>query len=305
MILNGLYIIITKPSLLHSAFFVDFLDHENCIQLIDIPKPDKRTGYDDIYIITDLMETDLHRVIYSRQDLSDDHIQYFIYQVLRGMKFIHSAKIMHRDLKPSNILLNKNCDLKICDFGLARGFESDTEFKTEYVVTRWYRAPEVILNASEYTKAIDVWSVGCILAELLGRTSLFPGENYLDQVQRIIAVLGTPNNKDLSYIGNESALKYIKSLPKRSKQSLSTLYFKANFFGLDLLGKMLIFNPDERYTIEDCLAHPYFDGLHNEEEEPTSEEAFDWSFDNFEPTRELLQSMVYDEACKFQKAHSK
>jgi Serine/threonine protein kinase len=89
---------------------------------------------------------------------------------------MHSANVMHRDLKPSNILLNKNCDLQICDLGLARGFENENEFKTEYVVTRWYRAPEVILNASEYTKAIDIWSVGCIFAELLGRTALFPGK---------------------------------------------------------------------------------------------------------------------------------
>ncbi len=89
--------------------------------------------------------------------------------------------MIHRDLKPGNILLNKNCDLKICDLGLARGFEICDNL-TEYVVTRWYRAPEVILNASHYTKAIDIWSVGCIFAELLGRSPLFPGEDYLDQV---------------------------------------------------------------------------------------------------------------------------
>lgn len=138
-------------------------------------KPPARTGFNDIYIVTNLMETDLHRVIYSRQELTDEHIQYFLYQILRGMLYIHSANVIHRDLKPNNILLNKNCDLKICDFGLARGFDNENEFKTEYVVTRWYRAPEVILNASEYTKALDIWSIGCIFAELLGRTPLFPG----------------------------------------------------------------------------------------------------------------------------------
>lgn len=155
------------------------------------------------------METDLHRVIYSRQDLSEDHIQYFIWQILKGLLYMHSANIIHRDLKPSNLLLvqinlfqNKACDLKICDLGLARGYEDEEEQKTEYVVTRWYRAPEVILNASQYSKAIDIWSVGCILAELLGRTPLFPGEDFLDQVQRIISVLGTPNFEDMKYIGN-------------------------------------------------------------------------------------------------------
>jgi mitogen-activated protein kinase 1/3 len=95
--------------------------------------------------------------------------------MLRGLLYIHSANVIHRDLKPSNILLNKDCDLKICDLGLARGYESEEEFKTEYVITRWYRAPEVILNASEYTKAVDIYAAGCIIAELLGRTPLFPG----------------------------------------------------------------------------------------------------------------------------------
>eukprot|EP01016_Furgasonia_blochmanni_P004780 TRINITY_DN1184_c0_g3_i6.p1 TRINITY_DN1184_c0_g3~~TRINITY_DN1184_c0_g3_i6.p1 ORF type:complete len:410 (-),score=102.49 TRINITY_DN1184_c0_g3_i6:104-1333(-) len=276
-----------------------FFDHENIVSLVDILKPDTRTGYPDIYIVTDLMETDLHRVIYSKQDLTDEHIQYFIYQVLRGVLYMHSANVIHRDLKPSNILLNKNCDLKICDLGLARGFEKENEFKTEYVVTRWYRAPEVILNASEYTKAVDIWSVGCIFAELLGRNPLYPGEDYLDQVQRIIAVLGTPTGDDCAYIGNESALKYLKSLPKRTKQSWQSLYPKANPVGLDLLGKMLTFNPDKRYTVEECLAHPYFEGLHNEEEEPKCDEPFDWSWDNFEPTKELLQAMVYDESLHY------
>jgi len=195
--------------------------------------------------------------------------------------------------------MNKNCDLKICDLGLARGYENETDFKTEYVVTRWYRAPEVILNASEYTKAVDIWSVGCILAELIGRTALFPGEDYLDQVQRVIAVLGTPGPEELAFIGNESALKYIKSLPKRSKQPLKNLYPKANPLALDLLGKMLTFNPDKRYTVEECLAHPYLEGLHNPDDEPICEEPFDWSVDNFEPTKELLQNMVYEEALKF------
>ena len=103
-----------------------------------------------------------------------------MYQLLRGCLYIHPSNIIHRDLKPSNLLLNKNCDLKVCDFGLARGYEETTTTLTEYVVTRWYRAPEVILNASHYTYAIDCWSIGCIFAELIGRAPLFPGDDYLD-----------------------------------------------------------------------------------------------------------------------------
>lgn len=130
---------------------------------------------------------------------------------------MHSALVIHRDLKPSNLLLNKNCDLKICDLGLARGFDCKDAMLTEYVVTRWYRAPEVILNASEYDHAIDIWSIGCIFAELLGRAPLLPGDDYLDQIKRVVGILGTPTMEELEFIGNELAVKYVKSLPKRNK----------------------------------------------------------------------------------------
>ncbi|CAD8177060.1 unnamed protein product [Paramecium octaurelia] len=276
-----------------------FFDHENIISLVDLPRPDAKTGFNDIYIITDLMGTDLHKVIYSSQALTDEHIQYFAYQMLRGLLYIHTANVIHRDLKPSNILLNKDCDLKICDLGLARGYESEEEFKTEYVITRWYRAPEVILNASEYTKAVDIYAAGCIIAELLGRTPLFPGEDYLDQVQRIISVLGTPTPDDMKYIGNPNAINYIKSLPKRTKQSFTQLYPKANPKVCELLTKMITFNPDKRYTVEQCLEHDYFDGLHNPEAEPRCDKVFDWSWDNFELKKETLQKMVYDESLQF------
>ena len=129
--------------------------------------------------LQELMETDMHRVIRT-QELSDDHCQYFIYQTLRALKAMHSANVLHRDLKPSNLLLNANCDLKVCDFGLARSaasVEDNSGFMTEYVATRWYRAPEIMLTFKEYTKAIDVWSVGCILAEMLSGKPLFPGKD--------------------------------------------------------------------------------------------------------------------------------
>lgn len=114
-------------------------------------------------------------------------VQYFLYQILRGLKYIHSANVLHRDLKPSNLLLNANCDLKICDFGLAR-VTSETDFMTEYVVTRWYRAPELLLNSSDYTTAIDVWSVGCIFMELMDRKPLFPGRDHVHQLRLLMEV---------------------------------------------------------------------------------------------------------------------
>ncbi len=168
------------------------LKHENIVGIVDMMPPTAKylEDFHDVYIVTDLMETDLHRIIYSKQKLSIDHVQYFIYQVLRGLKYIHSADVIHRDLKPSNLLVNSNCDLKICDFGLARGIHEahaegrgGTMLLTEYVVTRWYRAPEIMLACHEYSKPIDLWSVGCIFAELIQRKPYFPGDDYIDQVR--------------------------------------------------------------------------------------------------------------------------
>jgi len=133
------------------------------------------------YIVTELMDTDLHYIIHSKQPLSEEHFKYFLYQILRGVHALHSAHVLHRDLKPGNLLVNKNCDLKICDFGLARAVNPSAEVKdmglTEYVVTRWYRAPELLLENQTYTAAIDVWACGCIFAEMMTRKPLLPGRD--------------------------------------------------------------------------------------------------------------------------------
>ncbi|WAR02556.1 MK03-like protein [Mya arenaria] len=177
-----------------------------------------------------LMETDMYKLL-KTQTLSNDHVCYFLYQILRGLKYIHSANVLHRDLKPSNLLLNTTCDLKICDFGLARVADPDhdhTGFLTEYVATRWYRAPEIMLNSKGYTKSIDVWSVGCILAEMLANKPLFPGKHYLDQLNLILGVIGSPSQEDLNCIINEKARGYIQSLPYKSKISWARSFPRAD-----------------------------------------------------------------------------
>lgn len=124
------------------------------------------------------MEADLHHIIQSKQELSDIHYQYFIYQILKGLFAIHQSNVLHRDLKPGNLLVNSSCDLKICDFGLSRKVEeTEEENLTNYVATRWYRAPELMLSGRNYFKSVDLWSVGCILGELLNGRALFPGSN--------------------------------------------------------------------------------------------------------------------------------
>ena len=273
--------------------------HENVVSLKDLLPPPSLEGFEDVYMILDLMETDLHRIIYSRQALTDDHVQYFVYQILRSLKYLHSANVFHRDLKPSNLLLNGNCDLKVCDFGLARGVEGNNMELTEYVVTRWYRAPEIMLSCQEYTKAIDIWSVGCIFAELLGRKPLFPGDDYIHQLQIISDVIGTASDEDLKFVTSEKARRFMKSQEIKPKVPFKKLFPDANEKALDLLDKMLEFNPAKRITVEDALKHPYMADLHNPDDEPTCAEEFDFDFEKADLTKEMIQELIYNEMCVF------
>lgn len=270
-------------------------NHENIIAIDDLQKPPSKALFEDVYIISELMETDLHRIIYSRQELSDDHIQYFVYQILCSLKYMHSANVLHRDLKPANVLLNSNCDLKVCDFGLARGVDERSVDLTEYVVTRWYRAPEIMLSCQEYTKAIDVWSVGCIFAELLGSKPLFPGDDYIHQLRIITDVLGTPSDDDLDFVKSERARAFMKKQAHKPKVPFSSLYKGANKSALDLLDKMLVFHPKKRITIEEALKHPYMESLHNEEDEPVADKPFNFAFEDVAVKKEQLQHLIWEE----------
>jgi len=279
-----------------------FFRHENVISIKDIPKPKDIESFAEVYLVQELMETDLHRVIRT-QELSDDHCQYFVYQTLRALKCMHSANVLHRDLKPSNLLLNANCDLKVCDFGLARSANFDEEnnagFMTEYVATQWYRAPEIMLTFKEYTKAIDVWSVGCILAEMLSGRPLFPGRDYHHQLTLILDVLGTPTMEDFYAIKSRRARDYIRSLPFKKKVAYKDMFPNANPLGLDLLERLLAFNPAKRISVEDALAHPYLEAYHDADDEPLSppipENFFDFDKHKDQLSKEELKVMIYDE----------
>lgn len=281
-------------------------EHENVIGIKEIMKPRNFENFEDVYIVSELMDTDLHQIIGSPQGLSDDHCQYFVYQILRGLKYVHSASVLHRDLKPSNLLVNGNCDLKICDFGLARVSnpeENHGGFLTEYVATRWYRAPEIMLSWKEYTKAIDMWSVGCIFAELLARKPLFPGRDYIHQLHLITDLIGTPSDADMANIGSEKARRYIKTLPQKQPVPLEKLFPEATPAAIDLLGKMLIFNPQRRITVEEALAHPYLVALHDPSDEPVATTNFKFDFENVPMTKELLKEWIYAELLDFNGEH--
>ncbi|KAB2008917.1 hypothetical protein ES319_D10G132800v1 [Gossypium barbadense] len=219
-----------------------YMAHENVVAIRDVIPPPQRECFNDVYIVYELMDTDLHQLICCNQKFNEEHYQYFIYQILRGLKYIHTANVLHRDLKPSNLLVNENCDLKICDFGLGR-VNTESDFMTEYVITRWYRPPELLLYSSQYSAAIDMWSVGCIFMELFIRKPLFPGRDHLHQL------LGTPSEAEMEYV-NENAKRYIQQLPNYPGQSFSEKFPNVHPLAIDLAQKMLTFDPKQRITGE-------------------------------------------------------
>jgi len=285
------------------------LKHENIIELLDLVCEDQMEKLKDLYLVQTLMECDLYKLLRS-QKLSDDHVCYFTYQILRGVKYIHSSNVLHRDLKPPNLLLNSNCDLRICDFGLARIADPEydhTGALTEYVATRCYRAPEVMLNAKGYSKSMDMWSIGCIVAEMLSNRPIFPGKNYLDQIQKIQEVLGTPTPDETTFILNPKARAFLESLPNQPRKPWARMYPRAEGTpgAFDLLDKLLAFDPRKRITVEEALAHTYMEAYYDPTDEPISDKpfTFDMEFDDL-PTQQL-KKMVYREVTEFNTRKSK
>jgi len=251
-------------------FLQELSDHENIIKLLNVIKADNDK---DIYLVFEYMETDLHAVIRAGI-LQEIHKIYVVYQLLKALKYMHSANVLHRDIKPSNLLLNSECLVKVADFGLARSvahLESETPANpvlTDYVATRWYRAPEILLGSTKYTKGVDMWSVGCILGELLGGKPMFPGTSTMNQLDRIIEVTGRPSSEDIEAINSPFAATMLESLPPSNPRSLSEMYPNASPEALDLLGKLLAFNPNKRITAEEALEHALMTQFHNADEEP-------------------------------------
>ncbi|CAN1157324.1 Mitogen-activated protein kinase 4 [Linum perenne] len=250
------------------------MDHENVIAIKDIIRPPQKENFNDVYIVYELMDTDLHQIIRSNQQLTDDHC------------------------RPSNLLLNSNCDLKIADFGLART-TSETDFMTEYVVTRWYRAPELLLNCSEYTAAIDIWSVGCILGEIMTRQPLFPGKDYVHQLRLITELIGSPDDNSLGFLRSDNARRYVRQLPQYPKQNFAARFPESSAGAVDLLEKMLVFDPNRRITVDEALCHPYLAPLHDINEEPVCPRPFVFDFEQPSFTEENIKELIWRESVRF------
>lgn len=298
--------LLCKRSLRELKLLRHFRGHKNITFLYDMDIVIQADGaFNGLYLYEELMECDMHQIIKSGQPLTDSHYQSFVYQILCGLKYIHSANVLHRDLKPGNLLVNADCQLKICDFGLARGFSENpvvnNQFLTEYVATRWYRAPEIMLSYQGYTKAIDVWSCGCILAELLGSRPIFKGKDYVDQLNRILQILGTPPEETLERIGSRNVQEYINQLGVIPKIPFQKIYPNATPQAVDLLERMLSFDPKVRITVEKALEHPYLSVWHDSNDEPICNEKFHFGF---ESTNDMdqLKLMLIEEVNDFRQS---
>ena len=379
--------LVDSKRVLREITLLRFMKNQFIVELLDIEYDKKDKNFDCIYLIFECLPSDLKKLIKSSTFLTMDDVRMYVYHILCGLKYIHSCAVLHRDLKPGNILLDKNYQIKICDFGLARCVNRDTddeiveqvpeqkqidtsklskhsEFLNKYagvsnndkeknevkedkkddttkskesssttksgknrgpppklkflknqkkeqilsvhVVSRWYRAPELILIETNYTSSIDVWSVGCIFGELMmmikenaktfmDRTPLFPGQSCFplsppgskkvkvnefgfpnekaDQLNIIFDVIGSPDEESMGFVSDPNAVLYLKSLSQKKKNKIN---FKAKFPGsseesLDLLQKMLIFDPKKRITVQESLEHPFFKSIRdkNKEEEGT------------------------------------
>ncbi|KAG7283862.1 hypothetical protein CRUP_034049 [Coryphaenoides rupestris] len=259
------------------------MNHENVICLLDVFTPaTSLKEFNEVYFVTHLMGADLNNIV-KCQKLTDDHVQFLIYQILRGLK----------DLKPSNLAVNEDCELKILDFGLAR--QTDDEM-TGYVATRWYRAPEIMLNWMHYNMTVDIWSVGCIMAELLTGRTLFPDINQLQQIMRLT---GTPPASLISRMPSHEARNYINSLPHMPKRNFADVFIGANPQAVDLLENMLVLDTDKRLTAAEALVHPYFAQYHDPDDEPDAE-PYDQSFESRELEIKEWKRLTYEEMMNFE-----
>ncbi|GFQ01513.1 cell division control protein 2 homolog a [Phtheirospermum japonicum] len=230
------------------------MQHGNIVRLQDVVHSERR-----LYLVFEYLDLDLKKHMDSCPEFSQDPrlVKLFLYQILRGIAYCHSHRVLHRDLKPQNLLIDRRTNaLKLADFGLARAFGIPVRTFTHEVVTLWYRAPEILLGSRHYSTPVDVWSVGCIFAEMVNQQPLFPGDSEIDELFKIFRVMGTPTED--TWPGVTSLPDFKTAFPKWPSKDLTTLVPTLDSAGLDLLVKMLCLDPSKRITARSALEHEYF-----------------------------------------------
>ncbi|BDD59177.1 negative regulator of the PHO system [Monascus purpureus] len=233
------------------------LKHESILSLYDVIHTENK-----LMLVFEYMDEDLKRYMDTRRErgqLDPLTIKSFVHQLLKGIAFCHENRVLHRDLKPQNLLINKKGQLKLGDFGLARAFGIPVNTFSNEVVTLWYRAPDVLLGSRTYNTSIDIWSAGCIMAEMYTGRPLFPGTTNEDQLQKIFRLMGTPSER--SWPGISQLPEYKPNFHVYATQDLGLILPQIDPLGLDLLNRMLQLRPEMRITAADALQHPWFHDL--------------------------------------------
>jgi len=334
--------LIDAKRILREISILSNLDHEHIVRLHDVVVPHDLVKFNEIYMVLEICDSDLKKLCRANVNLTNLHVTSLLYNLMVGLNYLHSAGIWHRDLKPANCLVNEDCSVKICDFGLARAVGESHRMNAEdekqlgekraltgHVVTRWYRAPELILLQENYTGAIDVWSVGCIYAELLGmlegtkyddRTPLFPGHTCFplspheahkndtkyytkgtrDQLSMICKLIGTPSDEDIKQIVGSDAQSYMRCFSKCEGTGVRKRFSSLDRSGSELLEQMLVFNPSRRITVAQALEHVLFEKVRDRKLETTAKVAISLDFEKEEELDEReLRALFLQEVRKY------
>lgn len=231
------------------------LKHPNIVSLEDVLHDDTK-----LYLVFEFMQMDLKKYMDEvKGSLDPTLVKSYTYQILEGIAFCHGRRTLHRDMKPQNLLIDTHGAIKLADFGLGRAFGIPVRAYTHEVVTLWYRAPEVLLGSQRYSCPVDMWSVGCIFAEMVTKRPLFHGDSEIDQLFRIFRILGTPNNT--TWPGVQDLPDFKPNFPEWSPKDLNQVVSGLGKEGCDLLAKILKYNPGSRLSAKASMKHPYFKDL--------------------------------------------
>jgi mitogen-activated protein kinase 1/3 len=246
---------IAAKRILRELRILKALNHENITPLRDLRAPPSYSEFNVLSMVVERMDCDLRGAI-SVNEFTLEQRQHVILQVCLALKYVASANLLHRDIKPDNILINGDCHVKVADFNLSRIEDPDSSM-TEYVTTRWYRAPELLLSFISYDSQVDMWSLGCVLAEMITGTPLFEGKDPMDQINKVAEILGKPTENDLRDCLVERAREYIEMLPDFVPVPFEQLFPTSPPEEIDFLRNLLMWNPVERLSVGQALQHPY------------------------------------------------